>query len=166
MTGIDFLAFASALNSSIGVFWLVMLCSLSFLRCNTNIPYHCDRVLGMTETPPTAPDPYDYAHPNPPDDTHLWDLYGVAQVLGLRYRTIAAGKRAMPYREKQIGRGQKTRFYSLESIIEWDKMRDTRLLDDEGRQRILTDTDGRTWVDGKRVYTIKDAAEYLDMTHD
>jgi len=120
----------------------------------------------MTETPPTAPDPYDYAHPNPPDDTHLWDLYGVAQVLGLRYRTIAAGKRAMPYREKQIGRGQKTRFYSLESIIEWDKMRDTRLLDDEGRQRILTDTDGRTWVDGKRVYTIKDAAEYLDMTHD
>lgn len=118
-------------------------------------------------TPPTPPDPHDYAHPSPPDDTHLWDSYGVAQVLGIGYKNsiVRGRKEGLPYKTKQFGAGPETFFYSLESIIEWDRKNPCRRLDDKGRRRKVIDGDGRVWIDGKPAYTPKQVAEHLDISH-
>jgi len=124
----------------------------------------------MTQTPPTPPDPYDYAHPNPPTDTHLWDKTGLAKVLGLSPVTFTRKKSELqiPHVLKKTADpetfpGPGTMFYDLNSIIDYDKecarTRGFRLINDAGLQRRVIDHDGQAWIDGEPVYTTHDIAE-------
>ena len=121
----------------------------------------------MTQTkPPTPPDPHDYAHPNPPNDTHLWDRYGLAKILQIRPRGIERISAQVRHIKGEGGiPGPKSNFYALADIVEWDKSQKNRRLDDNGRHRKVTDNNGRVWVDGKRAYQGKKSADILNISH-
>lgn len=117
----------------------------------------------MEETrKPQPPDPYDYAHPHPPNGTHLWDIDGVVKILDSSLGFVK--KHVAP----QLDRIQKhdggAYYYTLASIIEWDQQQTNRRLNDQGQQRRITDSDGNVWVDGQRVYTSKQVAAALGIT--
>lgn len=121
-------------------------------------------MLGMRTPPP--PDPYDYAAPDAPNNTHLWDMQGVAKVLGLSARTRWI-ENNLPKNDivTSATRGGTTHFYTLDAILEWDKQQPQRRLDDHGRQRKVIDDDGHTWIDGEQVHTTKEAADILGLKY-
>lgn len=112
-------------------------------------------------TPPTPPNPYDYASPHAPNDTHLWDRTGVARVLGITvsFRTWTALK---PEHGTPVRHGNRD-FFDLDTILEWDRQQPVRRLDDNGRQRLVIAPDRQPWIDGVPAYTTEMLAEALDM---
>lgn len=121
----------------------------------------------MTQTkPPTPPNPHDYAHPHPPNNTHLWDRYGLAKILQIRPRGIETISAQVPHIKADSGLpGPKSNFYALEDIIEWDQTQKNRRLTDNGRHRKVIDTDGQVWVDGEPAYQGQKAANILNISH-
>lgn len=121
----------------------------------------------MTQTkPPTPPNPHDYAHPHPPNSTHLWDRYGLAKILQIRPRGIERISPHIPHIKADSGLpGPKANFYALEDIIEWDQKQKNRRLTDNGRHRKVTDSTGRVWVGGERAYQGQQAADILNISY-
>src|SRR5690625_784892 len=167
ISGICFFAAMSALYRSTGGFSLVIACS--FLICNANYTttYLCDTVGAMTQKQPPAPsDPHDYAHPNPPNSTHLWDRYGLAKILQIRPRGIERISAQVRHIKAEGGLpGPKSNFYALADIIEWDKQQPNRRLTDNGRHRKVTDNTGQVWVDDEPAYRGLQAARLLHISY-
>jgi len=116
--------------------------------------------------PPTPSDPHDYAHPNPPNSTHLWDRYGLAKILQIRPRGIERISAQVRHIKAEGGLpGPKSNFYALADIIEWDKQQPNRRLTDNGRHRKVTDNTGQVWVDDEPAYRGLQAARLLHISY-